>query len=151
MRNYTFDEIVEQMHGVAGMLVEYTYPINDRDCDWDILPLKERQTRVDGYDVRLVLSKARYDDLWLETLQIWSEYSLYLPFNVVVKIARKFFGDELLSLNEILLSKKKRYCWSIFHKDGKRVLPIEDEDIRKFEDFCFNVAPIKRKMWDDSY
>jgi len=102
----------------------YNYPKNPLAVfEEDLEIFKERETVVDGYLVFLYYQVSDYDNYRLKTLQIYNKIGPFLPFNLVVKVAKKFLGEEQLSLVEVFKSNRKIYCWSLSTDDEDR--PIE--------------------------
>ena len=82
--------------------------------------LKTRYLVIDGYYVILYFSRSDYDRFYQETLQILSQNNTFLPFHVVIKVAKKFLGSHCLYLTEMIRSDRKLYIWSVWlDKDGK--------------------------------
>lgn len=108
------------------MLMPYTYPQSDPGDEDDITMLKTTEIVVDGYHVIVHLNIADYNDRTLNTLQIFGRDLPFLPFTLVVKIARKFLGSECLFLTEIYQENRKVYCWTLIKdKYGKaRPYPV---------------------------
>lgn len=114
--NKPLDEIVELMRAVGETIVPYNYPkspppLNKED---DLLFLKKRSVTVDGYNVDIHYQKSDFDDYFSETIQIYAHYCPFLPFNIVVKLARKFLGGNDLSLVEIYREGRKIYIWTVY-------------------------------------
>ena len=115
-----FDHLVERQKVLGERLIPYNFPKNDPKLEDDINPLKVSETVVDGYDVVIYFSKADYDHHFLETVQIFGREMPFLPFSLVVKIAKKFLGGHYLSLVEIPRGNRKVYCWTVcVDKNGR--------------------------------
>jgi len=113
------------MSGLARALVPYTVPLVRPEYEEDINQLKLNTVYVDGYEVILHLTKGFYESqnpYYLTSLQIHSKYGSFLPFNVVVKIARAFLGDENVGYIDFVKDGQKHYCWTGYEDgDGKPI------------------------------
>lgn len=119
-----FDEVVSNMKSLAHMLIPYNYPLNPLALfEEDLEIFKEREIFLDGYSVIVYYQISDYDIYYLKSLQIYNKFGPFLPFNVVVKIAKKFLGNKELSLVEVFKSNRKIYCWSL--ATDKNDIPIE--------------------------
>lgn len=125
------EESIEEMRNMGKHLIPFNYPLNSPQTENDINPLKLKQLTVDGYQILLHYSKADYGDHYLETVQIFGRCYPFLPFHLVVKIARKVLGGYNLSLVEMLRENRKVYCWSVYLDLNGR--PIEPPKKRKVE------------------
>jgi hypothetical protein len=114
---------VEEMKKVGNALLPYTYPIVSFEEEQEILLLKQRVIKINGYYVIVCYSKADYDDHILETLQIQPIYSPFLPFSLVCKVGKMFLGSRYLSYVEFFKGIRKIYCWTIKREDGIAVPP----------------------------
>jgi len=134
MRN--LNTIIESMKVTGEMLVPYNYPRADPRNENDLSFLKLVDCVVDGYYITLHFSKADYPEHFLSTLQIFGQNAPFLPFTLVLKIARKFFGDEELCLVEMFKSNRKIYCWTLqTEKDGDPMpSPHKDQGEQCFYD-----------------
>lgn len=122
-KDRSFDEVVKNMKSMASMLIPYNYPLNPLALfEEDLEIFKERDAAIDGYSIILHYQISDYDSYYLRTLQIYNKIGPFLPFNLVVKIAKKFLGEEQLSLVEVFKSNRKIYCWSLaVDKENKPV------------------------------
>lgn len=126
-----FDEKIEMMRNMAERLVPYNFPIGSVDLEYYIAPLKKCEAEVDGYSLVFHLNKAMYDGHYLETFQVHNKYAPFLPFHLVVKLARKVLGGHQLSLVEFYQGEHKIYCWSVCLDDHGR--PIASPANERFE------------------
>lgn len=141
-----FDETVQNMKSLGMRLIKYNYPQDPLALfEEDLEIFKEREVVVDGYSVSLHYQVSDYEEYRLKTLQIFNKVGPFLPFNVVVKIAKKFLGTEQLSLVEVYKSNRKIYCWSLAadHDDQPIETPyISDSTTCFFEGFKYlYIAP----------
>jgi hypothetical protein len=114
---------------MGDMLVPYNFPLGDPNVEDDINPLKTTEVVVDGYPIVVHYSKADYGSHYLITFQVLGQNAPFLPFNVVVKLAKKFLGSKDLSLVELLKDNRKIYCWTVtMTKEGESMLLLQDEE-----------------------
>lgn len=139
MTYLNLDDEVEQMRNMAEMLVPFTFPVVDFKVEQEILVLKQRVVTVDGYDVLVVLSKAQYDNYFLESLQLQSTFAPFLPFTIVCKLGRAFLGPFNLSYVDFFKTNKKTYCWTIRTRDGRILVPDEENECGDFEGFKYSI------------
>lgn len=119
-----FDNLVLGVKKLGDLLVPYNFPQNDPALEDDLNAVKVTHTVVDGYDVTIYYSKADHNDFILETVQVYADNHPFLPFALVVKIARKFLGSEKLSLIEFMRMDRKVYCWTVYRNlSGKPINP----------------------------
>ena len=121
------DEIMDQMRSMGELLVPYNFPKADPRLENDLNILKTVDCIVDGYSICLHFSKADYDAHYLETLQVLGKDIPFLPFCLIVKLARKFLGGHNLSLVELLKGNRKIYCWTLTVDRRGRPLPAIHE------------------------
>lgn len=119
------DEVIESMRTLGEIIVPFNYPKTaiSRTMEDELSFFKEREAMIDGYSVFLVFQKSDYDSYFLETLQIYSKSSPFLPFNLICKLGKRFLGSHHLSLVETFRNNRKIYCWSVCVDDHGR--PIE--------------------------
>ncbi len=114
MEKYTpLSEHVERMRAMGEILVEYNFPKRKPAEEDDIAVLKNREIVVDGYELGVSYSKSDFDEYLGETLQVWGRNIPFLPFCLVCKVARRFLGNEHLSLVEIFRENRKVYIWTV--------------------------------------
>lgn len=131
------NETVKEMKVLADSLAPFSFPKVTLKKEKDVLILKQRSIILDGYFIALCLSKSDYGIFFLESLQIQSEYSSFLPFNVICKLGQMFFGEKDLSYTEFFKDNKKIYFWSIKTKDGLILNTDENSKIINYEGFKF--------------
>lgn len=131
----SLETVAKEMRALGEILVPHNYPTVSPEEEDDILMLKSQEVTFDGYSIIVFYSKSDYRTYHLETLQILGKNCPFLPFWLVVKIAKKFLGDNHLSLVEIFKEGKKIYCWSVV----------------KNEDNISQPSPHKNQVKDCSY
>ena len=130
MNRQVISEIVDEMKNMADQLYPYTFPRTSQKLENYIRECKMREVTIDGYDIVLYFSRADSgNDSCVDMLQIISEDSPFLPFNLVSKLATMFLGKKHLSLIEFLMKdNRKIYYWSLtIDKNGKPLPPIYDK------------------------
>lgn len=134
------DKIVTEMKGLGEFLVDFTYPQASSKEEDQISVLKSREIMIDGYEIGVHYSKSETDDRYLECLQCFGLHSPFLPFAIVVKVARKFLGDEHLCFIDVYQNNKKTYCWTVSVDESGLALPPEQEIARgmEYEGFRFD-------------
>ena len=138
INNAKFDSSIEHLRSLGERLVPLNFPRNDPRLEDDIHAMKLIERTVDGYHLVIYFSKADYKDHFLETVQIFGNSIPFLPFSLVVKIAKKFLGGHHLSLVEIPKANRKVYCWTVcVDREGKPMAsPYEiKSEICNFEGF----------------
>jgi hypothetical protein len=138
MKHKDLDYQVDEMRRVANLLMPDTYPKVTFEDEQVILPLKQRVVRIDGYDVVVCFSRAEYPGYVLESLQIQSIYSPFLPFSLVCKIGRIFLGNRHLSYVEFFRDSRKIYCWTVKREDGVAVAPYRSSP-GNYEGFKYRI------------
>jgi hypothetical protein len=135
------NEIVSEMRIIGEQLIPYNYPLADRSVENFLNNAKVKSYIIDGYDVFLHYSKSDYKKHLLESVQIYSKFSPFLPFNLIVKIGKKFLGSSNLMLAEHLREGQKIYCWTvILDRRGRPILDnqyIEASSEQKYENFSY--------------
>lgn len=127
----SFDQHVVEMKRLGDILIPYNYPVVSIAEEDEINILKIREVVIDGYSAILHFNKSFYEDHHLSTLQIIGRNSHFLPFSLVCKIAKRFLGEDNLSLIESIQDNRKVYSWNL-------VIPIEGQEIKnpyKYEEF----------------
>lgn len=93
---------------------------------------REKNMVVDGYSITVNYQKTEQGKHHMETLQIFSKKQPFLPFYVVVKLAKKHLNEENLHLAEVLKEGRKIYVWiSFVDKKGRSTsspYDLEGED-----------------------
>lgn len=132
------EEIIENMRNLGETLIPQNYPKSPPPpigVEDELLLFKKKTIILDGYNIDVHYQKSDFDDFLTETLQIYSIYSPFLPFNLVCKLAQKFLGSHHLSLVEIFREERKIYCWTVYlDRTGK---PIEMPHDIKVENCSF--------------
>jgi hypothetical protein len=143
MNSLTLDQVVNEMRIVGEQLIPYNYPLADRAVENFLNVVKVKECMVDGYEVILHYSKADYKTQFIESIQVYAKYLPFLPFNIVVKVGKKFLGPSKLMLVEQLKEGQKIYCWTlIVDRKGR---PKADADYidgspeLKYEDFTYSM------------
>lgn len=142
------DQTAKSMKDFGEFLIPYNFPLNPRVEDEDDLSvLKTREACVDGYSVILYYNKSDFSYFsgvgsiqhFVETVQVQGRHFPFLPFALVCKVGKAFFGNEHLALAEAIRENRKLYCWTLMRdKDGKPVPNPLSENIRTFEGFEYN-------------
>lgn len=123
------DEHVMEMKNLGEVLISHSHPQVPIHDDQIINVLKMRDIYVDGYYLVTHYNKCDYNTHYLQTLQIFSKNTPFLPFNLVCKIAKRFLGEEFLSLVEVFANGKRVYCWTLISdRKGNPILNPECEN-----------------------
>jgi len=122
-------EAIDTLRNVSNYLVPYTFPRAPVELEEEISPLKKLDVEIDGYSVIIHFNRADYKRYFLESVQVLGKHSPFLPFHLVVKIAKRMLGSHYLSLVEFYQENRKVYCWSCcVDKEGKPIpSPIENK------------------------
>jgi hypothetical protein len=134
------DSVIDGLRRMGDVLVPYNFPRAHVDFEEDISDFKRADIDADGYSIILHYNKADYGRYYLETAQILAKHAPFLPFHLVVKLARKILGGHCLSLVEFYQENRKIYCWSVcLTKDGKPVpSPTDRKSLScEFEGFTY--------------
>jgi hypothetical protein len=134
------EDIIEGLRNLGEYLIPYNFPRSKTDVEEDISDFKKAEVEVDGYTAIIHYNKADYGEYYLETAQVLAKNAPFLPFHLVVKLARKILGGHNLSLVEFYQDNRKIYCWSVcVTRDGKPVpSPIESKSQScEFEGFAY--------------
>lgn len=132
-------ETIKEMRAMATLLIPYTFPQAEFADEQRILCLKQRTITIDGYEVILFYSDAEYKEHLLSSLQVRPVQGPFLPFTVVCKIGRNFFGSRNLSYIEFFRNNKKIYCWTIKSREGKKLFPGKKTKPGSYEGFDFRI------------
>lgn len=124
----SLEKIVKSSKGMAEHLIPWTFPISGLQTEHDVMPLKSTRTVVDGYPLVLTFSVADFEEYFLDTLQITSSSAPFLPFNLVVKIAKKFLGTEHLYLLEFVNKGRRVYYWTLFTDEYGKAIENPKQD-----------------------
>jgi hypothetical protein len=139
MKQLSLETLTKQMRASARQMVPWSYPRVDAFYEEYIYPLRIREATVDGYPVILYFGIADHGHHILETAQIFGKNTPFLPFYLVVKVARAFLGRDDLSLIEQHRGVRKIYCWTVYRdQDGNTVpapfkMPVEKCVFEGFE------------------
>lgn len=83
---------------------------------------REKSLVIDGYEITVNYQKTDRGKNAMETFQIYCNRHPFLPFNVVVKLAKRFLGSDYLHLAEIFKKGRKVYIWITFvNKKGQSI------------------------------
>ncbi|MGH7174816.1 MAG: hypothetical protein ACREGR_00455 [Minisyncoccia bacterium] len=128
------------MRNLAEVLIPYTVPLVKAEYEDDINFLKMNAAVVDGYEVEIHCTKGfyqtqEYGTYYLTSIQINSKYAAFLPFNLVVKIAKTFLGTDYVGCVDFIKDGQKHYCWTLTQDEKGRPIP----------------NPTKVKTWKESY
>lgn len=136
-----FEDKVETIRNLADQLVPYNFPLGPVELEYYIAPLKKGEAVVDGYSITFHFNRASYNDYYLESFQVYNKYAPFLPFSLVVKLAKKVLGGHLLSLVEFYQDDHKIYCWSVCLDQRGRPIssPIKEKTkLKTFEGFEYS-------------
>ena len=137
MTNQTLSQEVDDMKRIAELLIPYTFPEVAFEVEQEILLFKQRNIVVDGHKLHVCYSKAKYNEYFVESLQVQSLFSQFLPFSVVCKLGRVFLGYHNLSYVDFFKTNKKVYCWTIRSREGRSLPPDSNNQPGSFEGFEF--------------
>jgi hypothetical protein len=139
----TLDEIIARMRTVGEQLTPYNYPQADPKLEDDLNIIKTKEFVVDGYEILIHFSRADHRAYVVETVQVLGKNTAFLPFCVVVKVARKFLGNHHLNLVEFFKDNRKIYCWTISLDHRGCPVPHQAEQVvpQKFEGFEYSYMP----------
>lgn len=130
---------VEEMRRLADHLVHLSHPNVEFVEEHEIIPLKCRTIKVDGYEMSVNFSKSDHKKHIIESLQIQSVYTPFLPFHVVCTVGRAYLGSQHLSFVDFMKNNKKIYCWTVRKRRGK-ALPISSKSLPGYyEGFEYSV------------
>lgn len=134
-----FEKVINDMRNIARTLIPHTYPQVSEQHGRDISILKQRLVIVDGYEIILCYSEAMYVDHLLKTIEIQSTHSPFLPFSLIVKIAKRTFGLKNISYVEFFRDGKKVYCWLVKTQKEGLMEPDSSSKPCEYEGFEFNI------------
>ena len=137
-------EIISEMREMAELLIPHCHPKVSVEAEKEIQLLNQRIVIIDGYEIKVFLSMAEYDDHKFEYLRMQATRIPFLPFNLVCKIARLFLGDRELSYIDILNDGQKIYCWTLKRDEtGNPVAQEVECRLSEFEGFSFSILDPK--------
>jgi len=113
MPKLTLDETIQEIRDLGDVLMPFNWPQNDPKLENDLSYLKYRQVCVDGYSFSIHFSRGDFATHFIETVQIVSEKTPFIPFATVQKVARKILGEAHLYLVELFERNRKIYCWTV--------------------------------------
>lgn len=130
-----------EMRNLSKMLVDQTYPNVSFEEELVVLPLKCRTIVVDGYEISVNFSLSNFEKHDIESVQIQSVYTPFLPFNIVCRIAKIMLGYEHICYVDFIKQNKKIYCWTVKKtKYGRPMLPKEDLRMAFYEGFEYAIS-----------
>lgn len=138
--NNNIQKTIDRMKKLGESLSYKTFPNCKIGEDEDLILLKSAEILIDGYTVIVFYSVSDYAKYKIKTFQIYSKNHNFLPFNIVCKMAKKFLGEEYISLIELFTNNRKIYCWTMMcDKQNHPIMsPYNDYYIKKeFEDFNY--------------
>lgn len=126
---------ITEIKTLGNILVNYNFPQKSKKDEEVLNELKISSIYLDGYDLIVHYNKAFYGKLYIESLQVLGKYTLFLPFSVVCKIAKKFFGDKHLSFIDVFIENRRVYCWTLLTDlEGIPIPPpYEEENLNNCE------------------
>jgi hypothetical protein len=139
MTDINLSDEIDQMKAMSEMLIPYTFPAVDFKIEQEILLLKQRTLVVDGYEMLVIFSKAKYEEYFLESVQLYGTFAPFLPFTMVCKLGRAFLGSYNLSYIEFFKGVRKVYCWTIRSRDGRSLPPDTENEPGCFEGFEYSI------------
>lgn len=120
----SFDEVVRETKSLGELLMQYSQPHKSKEYEEDIQCLKVREITVDGYSVVICYSKNDWPHHYMEVLQITGKYTPFLPFSLICKIGKKFFGEMYLSYVDFIKDDRKTYCWTVASDKSNNPIPV---------------------------
>jgi hypothetical protein len=124
---------IQELKNLSKILIPYNYPIKNSEAyEEDLLIFKSRKYVVDGYSVVVHYQRCDYEHYYMDVLQLYGDYSTFLPISVNCKIAKLFLGNDELFLIETYKQQKKIYCWTVCLNKEERVI---ESPIRKDGDY----------------
>jgi len=124
---------IRELKNLGKILIPYNYPHqNSEEIEEDLLIFKSRKFIIDGYSVIAHYQRCDYGDYYMDVIQLYGDYSTFLPISVNCKLAKLFLGDKELSLIETYKQQKKIYCWTVYLNKEEKVI---ESPIRKEGDF----------------
>lgn len=145
--NKKLEENINELKLLGELLIDFNFPKSPPENEEIISPLKSREIIIDGYEVIVVYSKSKHPTHYVVSLQITSKYDIFLPFNIVCKLAKKFLGDKGLSLIEMFKNSKKVYCWALILDPNEEIV-MESNHTEivpcNFEGFDYNYMDFKK-------
>lgn len=138
----SLNQLIPEIKALSERLIPYTFPLVSIEFEQDILILKQRDILLDGYAISILHSKAQYpENFGIESLQISSIYTPFLPFHIVCKLGRKFLGEDYLGYAEFFKKNEKVYCWTLRYESGTKIPPTDRAKEVSFEGFKYHILP----------
>lgn len=132
--NSNVEKSISELKNLGKVLIPYNFPITTKDLvEDDLLIFKTRFFVIDGYSLLAHYQRCDYKDYYLDIVQIYGDYSTFLPFSVVCKLAKKFLGNEELSLVEVYKDDRKIYCWTIYLDKNENVISCPHNDQKEWK------------------
>ncbi len=121
---------------MGDLLVEKSFPISSPIDEEAISILKQRIITVDGYEITLYFNKCKYkNNIILNTVQIYSRNTSYLPFRLLCRIAKLFFGNEEPGFINLADPKnygspeaRQVYIWTVYY-DKNGIVSFKENSI----------------------
>ena len=139
-----FEETIRHMKEMGKMLVPFTYPEAPKANSEDLAFFKLNQVMMDGYEFYLLYNKGDYTEYLIESVEILGKNAPFLPFHLVCKIGKAFFGDKHLCYVNFWRDNRMHHCWTCAcDADGVRIPPpfkIELDDA-EYEGLEYKVFP----------
>jgi hypothetical protein len=108
--------------------------------DDDLLALRMREVRVDGHDLVVHYVTSNFDDMALETLNVFGKYIPFVPLTVVCKVVREFLGTQKLALLQIFKDGRRVYQWNVLKNIDGDVVPYPDDgDVGNCDGLLFSL------------
>ena len=133
------EESVNNIKFMSKMMESYSFPSVSPHEELIVSPIKQREVVIDGYEVYLFFNRCKYTNVILETAQIYGRYCSFLPFDLVIKTSRLFFGEVIpayaSSLNNLDLVHSLRKTYMLMtYKDLK-------DNYLNYEDYPIETVP----------
>lgn len=116
------NRIVNDLKRASELIINFTYPKSStiEEANYDFL--RSSRACIDGFLLNIYYTKSDYDIHFFETVQIVGEYSPFIPFHIIFKVGKAFFGEENLTLSEFYQKNRKVYCWNmVVSKNGTQM------------------------------
>lgn len=140
----SLEESVKRMKDMGNFLLPYTYPAAPKSNSEDLAFFKLNEMMIDGYEVYVQYNKGDYTEYMIESVEIIGKNTPFLPFFLVCKIGKAFFGDKHLCYIDFWRDNRRHYCWTCASDvDGEVIEPPfkVDFDEADYEGLEYNVFP----------
>ncbi len=146
-----FFKLTKQLKDISRTLINYSYPKVSVEEELEILPLKQMYIVIDGYNIFLTYSVSEQSKYIIECIQMYAAgCAIFIPFNIVCKIAKAFLGNNNLTYIEALRDDKKIYCWSIKRDKIKgKIIEVNNGKLMDYEGLEFNVLDTETFKFQD--